>query len=802
MIKSFIISLALLHYNISSDWFKINTGISENLYGISPGYSQTGELYIGGDLGRVITSSDGGDTWTDVSPNLPDDIRYISIVNRGGHVTGTNGMILRTGDGGRTWIRLNTNTTATINSKNFTYAVGNGGVILRTTDLGYNWNTINSPVSVDLMSIDSERDIAVGKNGTIIRRIGLNWVVSPSGTTVNLNKFYNVVIGTRRIFFIAGDNGTLLKSENEAGPWTTIPLNTNENIYSIVRVKNSAMLYLCGSNGLIMKSLDTGRTWQPEPSGTNINLRDIAAAGNNLICVGDQGTILLRKISTWDMVSFQGNSVRTNYTNYGLYNRNFFTGNSGFEWPKNSGKYARYCSGLWLGAVVNSDTLIAFAEYSSEFSPGFTDNNGNPQGKNDMKYIMYRLTYGRDDYYRSGWPNALLGNSDQGAPVYFDPLTCSYKPLDMGHNTVFCSFTDSYYEYHVERGGGTRPLKADVKLVAFAIDSTDALNRTIFQQYSIINRSNSPWRNFYAAIWTDDDIGANYRRDLMGCDSALSLYYTYKADNSDSMYNPPPAVGFVLISGLQKFTGNSYDSVNLCINKKVIVKKGYKNSDVSVIRPFKNTSIYSDPMNYRETYRVLRGLLRSGQPIVNPLTGASTAYVYSGDPVNSTGWTDPFPEDLRGLMSVGPVDVNPGDTQYVVFAQVIAQGSSNLNSITKLKETATEVVDFYRNCLPFMNLGNNNYPSFFKLYQNYPNPFNPETKIRFDIPAHCNTSDTKVKLTVYDISGRVVTILVDEVLQPGSHIRTWNGSNHASGVYFYQFIAGSFIQSKKMVLIK
>jgi len=85
----------------------------------------------------------------------------------------------------------------------------------------------------------------------------------------------------------------------------------------------------------------------------------------------------------------------------------------------------------------------------------------------------------------------------------------------------------------------------------------------------------------------------------------------------------------------------------------------------------------------------------------------------------------------------------------------------------------------------------------FSLRQNYPNPFNPITNIEFTIP-----KEGLVTLKIYDILGREVITLVNENLKMGSYKKSFNGSNLASGIYFYKLIAGDFNETKKMVLIK
>ncbi|HWQ81142.1 MAG TPA: T9SS type A sorting domain-containing protein [Ignavibacteria bacterium] len=96
------------------------------------------------------------------------------------------------------------------------------------------------------------------------------------------------------------------------------------------------------------------------------------------------------------------------------------------------------------------------------------------------------------------------------------------------------------------------------------------------------------------------------------------------------------------------------------------------------------------------------------------------------------------------------------------------------------------------------NTKSNLIPTTFELHQNYPNPFNPSTKIAFDLP-----KDAKVKLVIYDILGREIkTLIHNEFRAAGKYITEFNGSNLASGVYFYRLQAGDFVSVKKMVLIK
>ncbi|MFH1688343.1 MAG: S8 family serine peptidase [bacterium] len=108
------------------------------------------------------------------------------------------------------------------------------------------------------------------------------------------------------------------------------------------------------------------------------------------------------------------------------------------------------------------------------------------------------------------------------------------------------------------------------------------------------------------------------------------------------------------------------------------------------------------------------------------------------------------------------------------------------------------VADQYATAIrPGMAKGNPAVPAQFSLAQNYPNPFNPSTEISFEIPVA-----SSVTLEVYNIMGQRVTTLVDDNLEAGQHSVTWDAGRHSSGVYFYRLDAGSFVSTKKMVLMK
>lgn len=138
-------------------------------------------------------------------------------------------------------------------------------------------------------------------------------------------------------------------------------------------------------------------------------------------------------------------------------------------------------------------------------------------------------------------------------------------------------------------------------------------------------------------------------------------------------------------------------------------------------------------------------------------------------------------------------------------------GSQNITVPNNLTSTARVKVEANGNI--FFDMSNANFtidpassisnlgtgvPTAFGLQQNYPNPFNPETKINFDIP-----SNSSVTLKIYDIKGSLVsTIVNNQIFNAGYYSVAFNAASLPSGVYYYRIEAGSFVETKKMLLIK
>lgn len=151
------------------------------------------------------------------------------------------------------------------------------------------------------------------------------------------------------------------------------------------------------------------------------------------------------------------------------------------------------------------------------------------------------------------------------------------------------------------------------------------------------------------------------------------------------------------------------------------------------------------------------------------------------------------PEAVDGILA--GLGVSPGDSvkgQWAVWAYL--NGDS-------LKSTETFDITFKRDSKIGITQNGTGIPDQYNLSQNYPNPFNPSTNINFELPQSGN-----VKILIYDMAGKEVAVLLNEVKSAGFYTVTFDGFNLSSGIYYYRINAdgngNNFTATKKMMLIK
>jgi len=357
--------------------------------------------------------------------------------------------------------------------------------------------------------------------------------------------------------------------------------------------------------------------------------------------------------------------------NFAYDNANVLGKTDGLYFPRGTKKTVIYSAGVWIGAKVEGEIRLAIAEYSSEFIPGpMKDGTYQPDNANFKVYKVRRGDSPESNPDVANWPVA------DGAPVDEEG-----NPRILGDQMCWSVFNDADPAGHINDAAGTSPLGIEVQMSAFGYARGGALGNTLFMKYKIINKGSNTLDSTFVALWADPDLG-DASDDLVGCDTTISLGYCYNEGSDTDYGSNPPAVGFDFFEG--PIVPSEGDSA--LVDGKW--RQGYRNLPMYSFNKYINGT---DPASRVETYGYMRGLTKDPNsqamiPTVNPETGEVTTFAHSGDPVTQTGWLDQSAADRRYMMSAGPFTMAPGDTQEVVAAVIVAQGSDPLNSIVALKD--------------------------------------------------------------------------------------------------------------------
>jgi hypothetical protein len=471
-----------------------------------------------------------------------------------------------------------------------------------------------------------------------------------------------------------------------------------------------------------------------------------------------------------------------------------------------------YDEGPWIIGKLNGIPAASINEWFTLYSPGPIINGEAgilAQPEDSLTFRVYKISRGDDnsnpDY--AEWPDTLGAPVDQNG----DPLLYGDQTLWTVYNGVDSTLSsrNQYGEYYP-------PLPVEIRQTVFShagnyADTANIFSNVLFIEWTIINKGSAPIDSAYFALWSDIDFDGAIR-NRPAVDSSTQLAYLW----GDTAYyiETNPAVGFQLLYG--PAAASSGDTAIF----KGRQLPGYKNLPMTSYHGISDDAAL-DPLtgsirSVSDAWNAARGFDLDGNVIINPVTNEPTKFTFSGDPVTQEGWL--FPRNWGGggagfVFFSGPFNFAPQDTQWAMAALVPGLGGSYISSIVNMRQK----VDILRS-IPYDSLawGNPFYgitsvkgiedyqvPERFELQQNYPNPFNPATTIKYSIPPGISKNGVSlVTLKVYDILGRETATLVNEKKTAGEYEINFDASKLASGVYFYQLRAGSFTQTRKMVLLR
>jgi hypothetical protein len=578
----------------------------------------------------------------------------------------------------------------------------------------------------------------------------------------------------------------------------------------------------------------------------------LVSISSNLVFADKPYKYIPQSLAPVSNVFIQTNNINSVFRSDGIFNLDkitFSSSTAGFIWPVSAPLRltADFSTGLWIGTKVGAQRELrtAVCLYNSTFSPGNIPVIGQVPPSSvcsDPGWRGYLVNLTDPNLINGGTVTKTAGSHDytitydawsnwpvnKGAPYVevngvpgYQPGVNSDRP-GIGETTArpdeisfmvymdYTGCTNNLHTAEVSLPGGTLPMGVEIQQITFAYNEI-GLRDMYFMKWKIINKSSNIWDSTYISIVDDADIGDG-SDDAAGCDSVRQTGFIYNGDNNDVLYGTaPPTVGYRLLQGPLKYTGNNLDTARLPYGNFV----GYKLLGMTGYNVFSNISdpCIGDPDNAAAGYNYMRGMDGCGNTLRNPITHIPTTCMYSNANYctgSRLGWFDTIPTDRRQIISSGPITMNSGDQQILLTAVMVARSSSNVLSVCSLlalSDSAKRYYDqsFFGTPTAVQNISTE-IPKQFNLYQNYPNPFNPTTKIKFDIPVGTRRG---VFLKIYDVLGREIQTLVNEKLNPGTYEVDFNGDNLPSGVYFYKLVVGDnttsggyYTQTKKMVLLK
>jgi hypothetical protein len=187
--------------------------------------------------------------------------------------------------------------------------------------------------------------------------------------------------------------------------------------------------------------------------------------------------------------------------------------------------------------------------------------------------------------------------------------------------------------------------------------------------------------------------------------------------------------------------------------------------------------------------KISKGFLEEDSLFIDDPGSLDIDSVESGIKISGNASLEDYQDAIRTAYYINNSEVSEKADTLKEFSITVYSGAFASESVVKYVEVLDHIMT--------SSEGELGLPKEFSLRQNYPNPFNPSTNIEFALP-----EQAVVSLKVYNLLGREISTLVSGRMNAGIHKIEFNASRLSTGLYFYRIQAGSFIQTKKMMLIK
>jgi photosystem II stability/assembly factor-like uncharacterized protein len=829
--------------NAGLNWTAISSPVSATFKDIYFSNANTG--YACGLHGIIIKTINNGQSWSNISiSGDTTDWNAIFFISDTGWVTGTTGLIKKTTNGGNNWVAQNANCSSTYQFD---------GIYFLNSSTGYLCGGQHLPWP-------SNRIINKTTNG------GVNWYAGGTSQVFAFLKiqFTSPSIGWT-VGSTPGDTGCVSKTTDGGTVWSyRTPLSPGSRINSLY-FSDDNNGYIVGNNGKIFHTTNGAIPgFIPDTSGTNQNLLDISYSGTALYAVGNNGTIIKKNFGILRARLnniFELNSGRISRKNITLsdslcsgtidtvawYVNNILVSNQHsftYSYPQGTtnirlvikdhygytdfatavvsrGIFCKSTQGPILGgnSLIGDSVLFAISSTDAIYKMDINGNYllnltvGEPLlSTSSISYdTMIFLTtgannlYAFDKYFAQKWPSYNLGAVATTTPT-----------IDSVSQRLFVGASNgNFFAINKNNGNNVWTFNADAPVKSSAVISKNKNNPnerkllfvsskgTIYGfnlngqlmnpplvnwvKYLSDSVSTSPAIDGKGFFWIGTKSGKLYRIRLNSNNTADSVL----AYNFNSEITTSPVIDA---------NNNIYVAT---LDKKLHslkFNKNFNNHNFTLNWEYTSGSIIRSTPAISRSHRIYFGN-DGGELIgVDTLNGGVKFYyqdsahskiscpilykcgsIYAGNEAGKVfAFYDSTSYDTTQLINgmLGGVKSVP---VWGVF-----QNNVQRNGVGEFDTLDTGV-----------RLLSSNLPDKFELKQNYPNPFNPNTTINIQISRAC-----EVRLAVYDVLGKEIDVLVNQTLKPGNYDVNWNAAKYSSGAYFYRIVAGDFVETKKMVILK
>ncbi|HRF66560.1 MAG TPA: YCF48-related protein [Ignavibacteria bacterium] len=662
--------------------------------------------------------------------------------------------------------------------------VGLGGTFMKTTNAGVNWYLTHDAGGVKTSSqtafynawfFNMTTGILCGASGQIWRTTngGLNFDSIPSGVTTTLYGIHFIDASTG---FIGGTSGTVLKTTNAGVNWIAKPTGTTYTINNIFALNNR--IYCPTSTAsILLTSYDGGATWfNDTTAATSNSLYDVGFKDslNGIVC-GATSTIRYTTDAGLTWTQYVSTLPSTSMWSI-LYNSNtwYISGNSFYTFRSTNDGVS------WDSIAVAGNQFYVSTYY-------FFDR----LGTNMLTAGAFGLINSTTNSGANWTAHNYLGYSGSFNDIWVENMNGKVIAVGSAAPTPFLVSTNGGINWIYDVGNGITTTLYGLKMLnattGYASGASGKMFKTTsggmnWDSVSFVGASNI----LYCTDFISADTG-------WACGSTGTIFKTVNGGMNWTAQTSGITSTLYRIDMIDALTG-------YFVGASGSVRKTTDGGTTWTAQ----TSNYSSTLYWLNMFDANTGYLVGIGGTLRKTTNGGTNWDTVMTPMSASQYSISFTNMSTGYIA-GASGYSYRTSNGGASWEIKNSGGSSLNAVfakgydSAFVAGASGCIQQYYNALVGGITWYNQVPEKFTLEQNYPNPFNPVTTIKFGLP-----KAAKVTLKVYDILGREVSILFNNVdLNAGIVTYDFDGTDLASGVYFYTLIVNNNkIDTKRMVMLK